>query len=129
MATDTSSANARLATYGSLSPGEINHNQLSTLTGSWSKGTVRGILSHAGWGSALGFPALTLDPSGPLVNVNVFESPELPEHWARLDEFEGSGYKRVVVEVQTPEGTVPAFIYVLAEDRSDQQTGLSALQS
>jgi len=24
---------------------------------------------------------------------------------------------------------VPAFIYVLAEDRSDQQTGLSALQS
>jgi gamma-glutamylcyclotransferase (GGCT)/AIG2-like uncharacterized protein YtfP len=80
-------------------------------------------------GEALGFPALTLDPSGPLVNVNVFESPELPEHWARLDEFEGSGYKRVVVEVQTPEGTVPAFIYVLAEDRADQQTALSALQS
>ena len=124
--TDTSSANVRLATYGSLSPGEINHNQLSALTGRWSKGTVRGILSPAGWGSALGFPALTLDPSGPLVNVNVFESPDLPEHWARLDEFEGSGYRRVVVAVQTPQGELPAFIYVLAKEESHRQADAGA---
>ena len=116
MTLDASSANTRLATYGSLSPGEINHNQLASLSGRWHKGTVRGNLSHAGWGSTLGFPALTLDPSGPLVNVNVFESPELPEYWAHLDEFEGSGYRRVATHAQTAEGELAVFIYVLAND-------------
>ena len=36
---------------------------------------------------------------GPRVEVHVLESAELPRHWARLDEFEGSGYERVAVPV------------------------------
>ena len=37
------------------------------------------------------------------------------EHWERLDEFEGSGYQRVVALVMTSdEGPVYASIYVLA---------------
>jgi Gamma-glutamyl cyclotransferase, AIG2-like len=40
----------------------------------------------------------------------------LPEHWARLDEFEGSGYRRVVTKVNTEEGERSAWIYVLAEE-------------
>lgn len=104
----------RLATYGSLSPGEINHSQLSGLKGRWLKGRVRGHLQNAGWGSSMGFPGLTLDAGGPEVNANVFESSELPGHWLRLDEFEGSEYRRVVTQVQTEEGLLEANIYVVA---------------
>ena len=99
----------RLAVYGSLAPGEVNHHQLAGLKGSWHPGTVRGTRfeSH-------GFAGLVLDPAGPTVNVQVFESSELPDHWARLDEFEGDGYRRVVTRVSTPAGEVGACIYVRA---------------
>jgi hypothetical protein len=52
----------------------------------------------AGWGATMGFPALVLDPDGPVVEVQVLESAELPQQWGRLDEFEGVGYRRVVVQ-------------------------------
>jgi gamma-glutamylcyclotransferase (GGCT)/AIG2-like uncharacterized protein YtfP len=104
----------RLATYGTLSPGRINHHQLSPLKGRWQKGTVNGWLTEGGWGSALGFPGLNLDPLGPIVEVYLFESQDLPDHWSRLDEFEGSGYCRVVTRVHTTEGDLPAYIYVLS---------------
>ncbi|WP_321476493.1 gamma-glutamylcyclotransferase [uncultured Paludibaculum sp.] len=108
-------ADTRLAVYGSLAPGRVNHHQISALAGAWRRGTVRGHLRPAGWGAALGFPGLVLDPAGPEVGVDVFESAELPRHWSRLDEFEGSGYRRVVASVQTADGVVAAWIYVLAE--------------
>jgi gamma-glutamylcyclotransferase (GGCT)/AIG2-like uncharacterized protein YtfP len=75
---------------------------------------VQGRLIDSGWGAALGFPGLILDPSGPLVEVDLFESLELPDHWSRLDEFEGPGYRRVMTQVRTPEGDLGACIYVLA---------------
>ena len=106
-------ADIRLATYGSLAPGRINHHQLSALRGRWQRGTVQGRLMNAGWGTALGFPGLVLDPSGPDVEVYLFESPDLPPHWSRLDEFEGAGYRRVVTQVRTAEGDVSACIYVV----------------
>ena len=56
-----------------------------------------------------------MDPLGPSVEVDLFESTDLPEHWARLDEFEGSGYRRVVTTVKTLAGDRSAWIYVLAE--------------
>ena len=105
----------RLATYGSLSPGGINHNQLSGLKGRWLKGTVRGILHNAGWGNSIGFPGLVLDPAGPEVKVNIFESEDLPQHWSRLDEFEGPEYRRVITQVLTPEGKLKAHIYTVAD--------------
>lgn len=66
----------------------------------------------------MGFPALVLDASGPLVHLDVFESPDLPKHWLRLDRFEGGGYRREVVGVQTDEGVLPSFIYVAADQRA-----------
>jgi gamma-glutamylcyclotransferase (GGCT)/AIG2-like uncharacterized protein YtfP len=39
------------------------------------------------------------DEDGPEVPVQVFESSELPKHWTRLDEFEGSQYRRTTVPV------------------------------
>jgi gamma-glutamylcyclotransferase (GGCT)/AIG2-like uncharacterized protein YtfP len=112
MSTDT-----RLAAYGTLAPGRSNHHQLSQLRGRWLKGTVSGALVEAGWGAALGFPALVLDAAASSVAVDLFESADLPAHWERLDRFEGQGYRRVAVEVETEEGSLPAFIYVAAGPR------------
>ncbi|PSK61701.1 hypothetical protein B0E53_06400 [Micromonospora sp. MH33] len=74
---------------------------------------MRGRLVDAGWGADLGFPALVLDPSGDPISVHVFESPDLPAHWSRLDRFEGPGYQCVEVNVHGPSGNVEASIYVL----------------
>ena len=102
----------RLATYGTLAPGRPNEGQLAGLEGRWCHGVVRGTLIQSGWGADLGYPALVLDPAGPEVAVQVFESPTLPQHWERLDAFEGPGYERVLTSVSTPAGTVAASIYV-----------------
>ena len=108
-----SSAERRLATYGTLAPGRVNNTQLSDLRGIWRQGTIRGRLAEAGWGAALGYPGLILDPDGEPIDVFLFESEDLPEHLARLDAFEGEGYRRVVVDVSTTDGDVRASIYVL----------------
>jgi gamma-glutamylcyclotransferase (GGCT)/AIG2-like uncharacterized protein YtfP len=102
----------RLATYGSLAPGRPNHHQLDGLDGRWFEGQVFGTLIEAGWGADLGYPALILDPEAGAIDVQVFESVDLPAHWLRLDDFEGHGYQRVVTTVRTSSGDVEAFIYV-----------------
>ena len=107
-------ADTRFATYGTLAPGRVNHHQLAGLKGRWQQGTVRGRLVDAGWAAALGHPGLVLDPLGPVVEVYLFESAELPDHWPRLDEFEGTGYRRVVTQVHTADGELDAWIYVTA---------------
>jgi gamma-glutamylcyclotransferase (GGCT)/AIG2-like uncharacterized protein YtfP len=113
---DEAAANFRLAVYGTLAPGRSNHEQLAGLKGNWTTGTVKGRLFASGWGAALGFPGLVLDADGPLVQVQVFESKELPDNWTRLDNFEGEGYKRALVNVSTADAPVNAWIYVLAEN-------------
>lgn len=113
MANSNKPADSRLATYGTLAPGRANNGQLADLKGSWRRGTVRGRLVAAGWGAELGYPGLILDPSGEAIEVQVFESPELPGHWPRLDAFEGNGYRRVVTRVRTPDGDLEAWIYVI----------------
>ncbi len=108
-------ATLRLATYGTLAPGRPNAHMLAKIEGQWSVGTVRGHLVEKGWGSALGFPGIILDAAGPEVQVHVFTSQDMPNHWARLDAFEGDGYRRVPVAVRTRDDQVTAGIYVLAE--------------
>ncbi len=75
---------------------------------------MRGRLSPDGWGATMGFPGLILDPQAAAVEVYLFESADLPHHWARLDEFEGAEYQRVAAPVRTTEGDVSAWIYVVA---------------
>lgn len=111
-------AATRLASYGTLAPGRVNHHQLAGLEGRWRQGTVRGKLVAKGWGADLGYPALILHSQGPLVEVFLFESPDLPDHWPRLDAFEGAGYRRVVTQVTTAEGDLDACIYVNADEAS-----------
>lgn len=102
----------RLAVYGTLAPGETNHDQLSECTGTWRAGTVRGRRHERE------YPELVLDASGPEVAVQVLESPALAAAWARLDEFEGDGYRRVLVEVRFAGGdTTVANVYEAVTDR------------
>ena len=106
--------NHRLAIYGTLAPGEVNHHQVSMMQGKWIEGTVRGWLSEDGWGATLGFPGLRLNSEGDKIKVQVLESPDLPDHWERLDEFEGEEYARVTTEVYTGDKWIKAQIYVVA---------------
>jgi len=105
----------RLATYGTLAPGRVNHHQLEGLRGVWRKGTIRGRLLQSGWGAALGYPGLELKDDGAEIDVFLFESVDLPAHWERLDAFEGEGYRRVAARVLTAEGELEAFVYVLEQ--------------
>ena len=105
----------RLATYGTLSPGQANHHQMDGMTGTWRQGTVRGRCFMVGWGAAMGYPGLVADPEGEPVPVMLFESADLPQHWDRLDAFEGEGYVRSVIAVETADGLVEAQIYLLAD--------------
>lgn len=105
-----------LAAYGTLAPGEVNHNQMDGMTGSWRKGTIRGHLVKSGKGVHEGFPGLILDPDGDDVPVQIFTSKELPKNWPRLDEFEGEGYYRVPVKVQTETGEIQAYVYSVKPD-------------
>lgn len=44
----------------------------------------------------------------------VLSSPELGDHWARLDEFEGPEYERVTVQARLEDGSaVTAQVYAL----------------
>ena len=104
-----------LFVYGTLAPGEPNEHVLEEIAGVWEKGTVRGQLYQSGWGAALGFPGIVLDPEGEQVAGMLLRSQHLAEHLERLDEFEGEGYQRVVTSVVLEHGdSVDAFIYELS---------------
>ena len=104
----------RLAVYGSLAPGEVNHDVVAAISGVWRRGVVRGVLHSQGWGAARGFPGLVWDPEGPAVPVQVLASDGLVGHWNRLDAFEGADYRRALVPVTLDTGeTVLAFIYLV----------------
>ncbi|MEL6449937.1 MAG: gamma-glutamylcyclotransferase [Pseudomonadota bacterium] len=105
----------RLATYGTLAPGRANYHHVAMLGGTWATGTVTGHLRPAGWGAAMGYPGMVPDRAGPEIAVHVLTSPDLPAHWARLDAFEGPGYRRIVLPVRTADSVIEASIYALAE--------------
>jgi gamma-glutamylcyclotransferase (GGCT)/AIG2-like uncharacterized protein YtfP len=106
----------RLATYGTLAPGRPNAHLLDGLSGTWTRGTIRGHLHERGWGAHDGYPGIVMDDSGLKVEVHVFASRDLPAHWQRLDDFEGSGYRRVPVSVSGETGEVAAYVYALADN-------------
>lgn len=94
----------RLAAYGSLMPGELNHERVTALGGTWHDGHVRGDWSPTGWGATLGFPAIRWRPDGERVPVMLLVSDDLPAAWGRLDRFEGDEYCRILVPVYDDAG-------------------------
>ena len=104
----------RLAVYGSLAPGRPNRHHLADISGTWRDGWVEGVLHDRGWDAAQGFPGIHLEGGGPRVEVRVLESNELPQHWDRLDEFEGEEYGRVPVDIHGLDtAPVAGWIYAL----------------
>lgn len=126
-------AEEHLFVYGTLAPGRPNEHVLADVPGTWRAATVRGVLRELGWGAAQGYPGIVLDTETAndtdataedaaaddaethgLVDGVVFSSPELAEHWDRLDRFEGPEYERVTVDASLEDGTtVSAQIYAL----------------
>jgi gamma-glutamylcyclotransferase (GGCT)/AIG2-like uncharacterized protein YtfP len=117
----------RLFVYGTLAPGRPNENVLAEVPGTWEPATVKGTLLQEGWGAAVGYPGIVLDELGNEVHGFIFSSEELSTYWARLDEFEGDGYERVVTSAELVDGTVvKVYIYALKGNSSAQSpTGVS----
>jgi len=89
-----------LAVYGTLAPGEENYHAMLGINGTWvNGGHIRGYKFQVTWGGADGYPGVVLDPDGHQVPVMVMVSDDLDAHWRRLDDFEGPGFRRVVVDV------------------------------
>ena len=104
----------RLFVYGTLAPGRSNEHLLEEIGGSWQKASVRGTLSPEGCGATFGYPVIVLDRFGDEVDGFLFSSDKLSEHWAKLDEFEGEGYERVLtMAILSNKSTVEAYEYVL----------------
>ncbi|HEY0504164.1 MAG TPA: gamma-glutamylcyclotransferase family protein [Lysobacter sp.] len=112
----------RLFVYGSLAPGRPNAHVLERVPGTWQPAVVRGTLREEGWGAAMGFPGLVLDPNGDDVHGQVFMSQALSAHWARVDAFEGDGYRRVATTARLEDGReVEAWVYAIRQ--SGDQAG------
>jgi len=106
----------RLFVYGTLAPGKPNEHVLADIPGTWEPATVSGRLIAEGWGAAMGYPGIILDERGNDIPGLVFSSESLTAHWARIDEFEGEGYERVLTSAKLKDGRiVDAYIYRLSE--------------
>lgn len=106
----------RLFVYGTLAPGRRNEHILADVPGEWEAATVIGTLHPEGWGAAAGYPGIVLDERGGEVHGLLFSSTRLADEWARLDEFEGKGYERVLTSAKRADGTtVDAYIYELSD--------------
>jgi gamma-glutamylcyclotransferase (GGCT)/AIG2-like uncharacterized protein YtfP len=109
----------RLFVYGTLAPGRRNEHILADVPGEWEPASVTGRLLEEGWGAAVGYPGIVLDEYGAEVKGFLFSSENLAQHWARLDEFEGPGYERVITTAKLEDSTaVDAYIYKLRADES-----------
>jgi gamma-glutamylcyclotransferase (GGCT)/AIG2-like uncharacterized protein YtfP len=107
----------RLSVYGTLAPGRANAHVLAGIAGTWRAAVARGTLHAEGWGAAAGYPGLVLSAEGAAVPGLVFSSDELGDHWARIDAFEGDGYRRVLGRVTLEDGTsVDAHVYELRRE-------------
>lgn len=98
----------RLALYGILRPGGTHHHEVRSIPGDWTTGTVRGWTYQITWGPAEGYDGITLSDDGPPVDVDILDSDELGRHLARLDDFEGPGYRRVSTSATLSDGTTVA---------------------
>lgn len=104
----------RLFVYGTLAPGKANHGVLENVPGAWEVATLKGKLLDEGWGADLGCPGIVPSKDGEEVEGHLLTSARLSEYWAILDEFEGSGYKRVPVRVKVKSGAMlEAYVYAL----------------
>jgi len=117
------SASRHLIAYGSLMPGGLNHGLLSDLGGEWRQGWIAGELLDRGWSAAMSYPALRWCPEGGEVPAWAFISEDLPDHWRRLDDFEGLEYRRIWALFWDEEGrTLVGNMYAMECDLGEGRT-------
>jgi gamma-glutamylcyclotransferase (GGCT)/AIG2-like uncharacterized protein YtfP len=117
------SASRHLIAYGSLMPGGLNHGLLSDLGGEWRQGWIAGELLDRGWSAAMSYPALRWCPEGGEVPAWAFISEDLPDHWRRLDDFEGLEYRRIWALFWDEEGrTLVGNVYAMECDLGEGRT-------
>lgn len=117
---------SRLFVYGTLAPAGSGHYLLKPLSGSWHQATVLGRLYPDGLEETDGFPVIDLEQTDTSVSGYLFVSDELHQQWEALDQYEGDGYRRVVVQVHLTDGaTVEAFVYTLDRQAIAQNNHLS----
>lgn len=112
-----------LFVYGTLAPSRSNHHIMTPIqNGTWTSAYIYAQLLPNGFGAAAGYPAVIPDDISENKSNNkvpgfIFQSPELEQHWERLDDFEGRGYHRVEVEAFLENGEkIKAFVYALAQN-------------
>lgn len=89
----------KLIIYGTLAPGKPNHHKISHIKGEWKAGLLKGgKLETKGWGAELGFNGFVPVSENEQTDIPcyVLFSDDLHKNWDYLDEFEGSGYKRIL---------------------------------
>jgi hypothetical protein len=84
----------RLAVYGSLAPDGANASQLAGVGGLWHEGTAKGIIEERD-----GVLEFQWTLRGRSIPVKVFSAPHLEAQFDRLDRFEGSRYRRILVPI------------------------------
>lgn len=99
--------NEKFFIYGTLAANKPNHMILSDLEGSWERCTTTGEVAEVD-----NLPALRWDPSDSnIVDGWLFASPDLGQHWERLDRFEGESYERRLILVKSEAGISVANAY------------------
>lgn len=97
----------KLVVYGTLAPGNVSHSMLSDIQGGWKDCEVNGRVDEIN-----GLPFFDWQPSGPSIKAQLFISAVLPRSWDRLDQFEGSKYKRILIPIRKSHRICIANIYV-----------------
>lgn len=85
----------RLAVYGTLALDEPNESVLNEIKGDWINGKVTGHIYKV-----QDLPNFEWDTSADEVPVKLLCSNELPENLNKIDRFEGSSYKRILIPVK-----------------------------
>jgi gamma-glutamylcyclotransferase (GGCT)/AIG2-like uncharacterized protein YtfP len=90
-----------LVVYGTLSPGEANESVLAGVEGTWEPVRLEGTQ----WTDEYGLPRFRWEPmTGTQTSAKLLRSAMLPQHWSRLDQFEGNTYRRILVRYSTTSG-------------------------
>lgn len=84
-----------LTVYGTLGPGEVNNQILSEIKGTWNDGYVYGDITYHD-----GLPYFRWNLNGKKIKVKIFHSEELNKQYKKLDRFEGSSYKRILIATE-----------------------------
>lgn len=96
----------KLASYGTLRPGESNHKVVADISGKWVDGIIHGEVNMY-----RGYPVFKWKEAGADVPVQILCSENLPPELPRIDEFEGADYTRILVPVYLPDRVWVCYVY------------------